>query len=121
MNVYNSGIPGTGVACETNVERIMPIGSLVCVILIVSSMSTSMLEVWSAQGIFHLTRDNTPALWLSKSCIHMKDPFAPSGTLATLGTMSPPLKVAGKGLMSLLIAWRPPGPRVNWSFCATVT
>ena len=37
---YNSGMPGTGVGESTKVERRIPMGSLVWVILIVSSMST---------------------------------------------------------------------------------
>lgn len=36
---YSSGIPATGVGSETKVERKIPIGSEVIVILIVSSMS----------------------------------------------------------------------------------
>jgi len=54
MNVYNSGIPATGVAWETNVERIIPIGSLVCVILIVSSTSSNVSKI-HARRMRHLS------------------------------------------------------------------
>lgn len=42
-NWYSSGMPSTGVAWETKVERRMPIGSPVWVILMVSSMSMPLL------------------------------------------------------------------------------
>jgi hypothetical protein len=43
MNLYSSGMPVIGFGSETKVERNMPSGELVMVILMVSSISVEML------------------------------------------------------------------------------
>jgi len=59
----------------TNVDLRIPTGSLVCVTLIVSSMSTTHASVSKQQASRRgssLTRDHSPALWLCKNGLHLK-------------------------------------------------